>query len=47
MDYCPAMIDLQDYPIRNLPILVLSDRSVSINDKAIVTTAATHGVHKD
>ena len=39
----PKFTKDSDYPIKNLPILVLSDRSVSINDKAIVTTVATHG----
>ena len=39
----PKFTKESDYPIKNLPALVLSDRSVSINDNAIVTTVATHG----
>lgn len=35
--------EYSDYPIRNLPTLVLSDRSVKTNDKAIVTAVATQG----
>lgn len=46
LTYCPAIIDFRINLLKNLPILVLSDRSVSVNDKAIVTMLPAMGEHK-